>query len=80
MVAKDYGLEVIRNTKDDTVVKGQYRDIVAFADQYLGYQLVPEYLKDAVDEKESLDAVINKCAAQVKEVSKRKDINKEIEL
>ena len=63
-VAKDYGLEVVTNTKDDTTVKGQYRDILAFADNYLGYQLVPEHLKD-VDEKESLDAVISKCAAQV---------------
>ena len=67
--ARNYGLEVIRNSKDDTVVKGQYRDILAFADQYLGYQLVPEYLEDVIDEKPRLDDVIGKCAAEVKDGS-----------
>lgn len=62
-IAKDYGLEVISNTKDDTFVKGQYRDIVAFADQYLGYQLVPEHLKDVSNEKPGLDDVIKSCNA-----------------
>lgn len=76
-VAKDYGLEVVSCTKDDTTVKGQYRDILAFADQYLGYQLVPEYLKDLGDEKPSLDDVIVKCAAEVRASSAEKVNDKE---
>lgn len=79
MVAKDYGLEVVCSTKDDTLVKGQYRDILAFADQYLGYQLVPEYLKDVEDEKLWLDDVINKCAQQVNQEPKPKNVNKQFE-
>ena len=63
-VARDYGLEIVDNS-GDTVVRGQYRDILAFADQYLGYQLVPEYLQEAVEspveEKPSLDSVIHSC-------------------
>lgn len=79
MVAKDYGLEVVSCTKDDTTVKGQYRDILAFADNYLGYQLVPEYLKDVVAKKPSLDEVLVKCAAEVKKTpsnKKEKDIER----
>lgn len=63
-VARDYGLEIVDNS-GDTTVKGQFRDILAFADQYLGYQLVPEYLKDVVAdlaaEKPALDDVIHSC-------------------
>lgn len=80
MVAQDYGLEVIGSTKDDTLVKGQYRDILAFADQYLGYQLVPEYLKDAPDNKLGLDEVISKCVAQTKDLPLIKDKNTEKEI
>lgn len=65
--ARNYGLEIVGNSKDDTTVIGQYRDILAFADQYLGYQLVPEYLKDVMDEKPRLDDVIGRCAAEVKD-------------
>lgn len=78
-VAKDYGLVVVANIKDDTIVKGQYRDILAFADKYLGYQLVPEYLKDVVDEKPRLDDVIGRCASEAKAIPSInvKDKNKE---
>lgn len=79
MVAMDYGLEVISNTNDDTIVKGQYRDIEAFADQYLGYQLVPEYLKPAEEERPRLDEVITKCAQQVNFEPNVKSVNKQLE-
>lgn len=76
-VARDYGLEVIGNTKDDTLVQGQYRDILAFADQYLGYQLVPEYLKDVPLDKPRLDDTIKQCAAQVQDSPAVKGKDKE---
>lgn len=77
-VAKDYGLEVVVTNNRDTVVKGQYRDILAFADNYLGYQLVPEYLKEVDEEKPGLDSVINSCAAKVKDETGT--VDKQVEL
>ena len=61
MVAQNYGLSVVSSNKNDTTVKGQYRDILAFADQYLGHPMDSERLQEAGDVKPALDDVIKSC-------------------
>lgn len=79
-IARGYGLEIVDNSSD-TTVKGQYRDILAFADQYLGYQLEASRLRDATEDTPALDDVIKSCSDLSKRMSgiiiKKKDIEQE---
>ena len=66
MIAEDYGLAVVDICKDGLTVKGQYRDILAFADQYLGQSLESDRLQSAENVKPGLDDVIKSCLIRSK--------------
>lgn len=40
---REYNLEIVMESRKDTYAKGKLKDIKAFADEYLGYELVDDY-------------------------------------
>ena len=52
---RDYNLTILGNNKDGTHVQGKLQDLEGFADEYLGYELVDDYLDIDYDSDDRVD-------------------------